>query len=166
MKVPLANSSSVKTRIQLDPLAYNRGVFAGLKQVIAKDGAGALLTGFGPTVVGYFLQGAFKFGGYEVFKQSAIDALGLETASRNRNTIYLASSACAEFLGDLALCPFEAVRIRLVSEPTFARGLVDGFWQMAKHEGVSGFYAGLGPVLLKQYVFFCPHPDNPFHVRV
>lgn len=115
--------------------------------------------------MGYFLQGAFKFGGYEVFKQSAIDNLGREAASKNRNTIYLASSACAEFLGDLALCPFEAVRIRLVSEPTFARGLVDGFYQMAKQEGVSGFYAGLGPVLLKQYVFLCRLAMKPLHAR-
>lgn len=124
-----------------------------MQQVVANDGAGALLTGFGPTVVGYFLQGAFKFGGYEFFKHCAIDTLGRETASNNRNTIYLGSSALAEFFGDIALCPFEAVRIRLVSERTFARGLIDGFYKMAQQEGFRGFYSGLGPVLLKQYVF-------------
>lgn len=31
--------------------------------MIANEGAGALLTGLGPTVLGYSLQGAFKFGG-------------------------------------------------------------------------------------------------------
>lgn len=36
----------------------------GFRQVIAAEGAGALLTGLGPTVVGYAIQGAFKFGGY------------------------------------------------------------------------------------------------------
>lgn len=117
----------VKTRIQLEPVTYNRGLFHGLRQIVAKDGAGALLTGFGPTVVGYFSQGAFKFGGYEFFKQQAIDWLGDEAASKNRHTVYLTSSAIAEFLGDIALCPLEAVRIRLVSEPTFARGVWDGF---------------------------------------
>jgi solute carrier family 25 phosphate transporter 3 len=35
----------------------------GFRQVIAAEGAGALLTGLGPTVVGYAIQGAFKFGG-------------------------------------------------------------------------------------------------------
>lgn len=47
----------VKTRIQLDPVKYNKGLIGGFKQVIAEEGAGGLLTGFGPTVVGYFIQG-------------------------------------------------------------------------------------------------------------
>ena len=39
----------VKTRIQLDPVKYNQGFIGGFKQVIADEGAGALLTGLGPT---------------------------------------------------------------------------------------------------------------------
>jgi solute carrier family 25 phosphate transporter 3 len=65
----------VKTRIQLDPAKYNKGMVGGFKQVIQGEGAGALLTGFGPTAAGYFLQGAFKFGGYELFKQQSINLL-------------------------------------------------------------------------------------------
>lgn len=48
-------------------------MIGGFKQVISNEGAGALLTGLGPTAAGYFLQGAFKFGGYELFKQKAIN---------------------------------------------------------------------------------------------
>ncbi|KAI9368692.1 mitochondrial phosphate carrier protein [Aspergillus egyptiacus] len=140
----------VKTRIQLDPSSYNGGLPGGIRKVVATEGITALTTGLGPTVAGYLLQGACKFGGYEFFKQQITDAIGRETAARNRNTVYLASSASAEFLGDLVLCPFEAVRIRLVGEPTFARGLVDGFGKMAAQEGVRGLYSGLGPILLKQ----------------
>ncbi|PWY90094.1 mitochondrial phosphate carrier protein [Aspergillus heteromorphus CBS 117.55] len=142
--------SSVKTRIQLDPVTYNRGMIGGFKQVIANEGAGALLTGLGPTAAGYFLQGAFKFGGYEFFKQQWINQLGLETASNNRTAIYLASSAAAEFFADIALCPLEATRIRLVSQPTFATGLVSGFGKILKTEGVGAFYSGFGPILFKQ----------------
>lgn len=140
----------VKTRIQLDPVTYNKGMIGGFRQVIAKEGAGALLTGFGPTAAGYFLQGAFKFGGYELFKQQFIDYLGYETASRNRTAVYLASSATAEFFADIALCPLEATRIRLVSEPTFASGLLSGFGKIAKNEGLGAFYSGFGPILFKQ----------------
>ncbi|KAK6063279.1 Mitochondrial phosphate carrier protein 1 [Seiridium cupressi] len=140
----------VKTRIQLDPVTYNRGLIGGFKQVIQKEGAGALLTGAGPTFAGYFLQGAFKFGGYELFKQQAINTLGYETASNNRTLVYLASAACAEFFADIALCPLEATRIRLVSEPTYATGLVSGFSKMLKNEGAGAFYAGFGPILFKQ----------------
>jgi solute carrier family 25 phosphate transporter 3 len=127
---------SVKTRIQLDPATYNKGFIGGFRQVIAKEGAGALLTGFGPTAAGYFLQGAFKFGGYELFKQQSINLLGYETASNNRTAVYLASAAIAEFFADVALCPLEATRIRLVSEPTYANGLVGGFTKMLKNEGL------------------------------
>jgi len=140
----------VKTRIQLDPATYNRGLFGGFKQVVAKEGAGALLTGFGPTAAGYFLQGAFKFGGYELFKQQSINLLGIETARENRTAVYLASAGIAEFFADVALCPLEATRIRLVSEPTYANGLVGGFSKMLKNEGVGAFYAGFGPILFKQ----------------
>lgn len=114
----------------------------GFRQVIAKEGAGALLTGLGPTAAGYFLQGAFKFGGYELFKKQIIDAVGYETAQNNRAAVYLGASAIAEFFADIALCPLEATRIRLVSEPTFANGLLGGFARIAKEEGVKGFYSG------------------------
>ena len=141
---------SVKTRIQLDPVTYNRGLVGGIRQVIANEGAGALLTGFGPTAAGYFLQGAFKFGGYELFKQQFINYLGYESASNNRTAVYLASAATAEFFADIALCPLEATRIRLVSEPTFANGLLGGFSKIARTEGFGGFYSGFGPILFKQ----------------
>jgi len=140
----------VKTRIQLDPVTYNRGLIGGFRQVIQNEGAGALLTGVGPTFAGYFLQGAFKFGGYEFFKQQSINYLGYETASNNRTAVYLVSSAFAEFFADIALCPLEATRIRLVSEPTFANGLIGGFGKILKTEGVGAFYSGFGPILFKQ----------------
>jgi len=141
---------SVKTRIQLDPVTYNKGLFGGFRQVIQNEGAAALLTGFGPTAAGYFLQGALKFGGYEFFKQQFINQLGYETASNNRTAVYLASSALAEFFADIALCPLEATRIRLVSEPTFASGLLTGFTKILKNEGIGAFYSGFGPILFKQ----------------
>ncbi|OQO05926.1 hypothetical protein B0A48_10022 [Cryoendolithus antarcticus] len=140
----------VKTRIQLDPVTYNRGLIGGFRQIIAKDGASALLTGAGPTFAGYFLQGAFKFGGYEYFKQQSISLLGYETAANNRTAVYLASAACAEFFADIALCPLEATRIRLVSEPTFANGLIGGMSKIYKQEGLGAFYSGFGPILFKQ----------------
>lgn len=138
--------------MQLDPVTYNRGMITGFRQVIQKEGAGALLTGVGPTFAGYFLQGAFKFGGYEFFKQQFIDRLGYEKAVQNRTAIYLASSASAEFFASIALCPLEATRIRLVSQPTFASGLVSGMSKLASQEGLGAFYAGFGPILFKQYV--------------
>ena len=125
-------------------------MIGGFRQVIAKEGAGALLTGAGPTFAGYFLQGAFKFGGYEFFKQQSIKMLGYETAKEYRTPVYLASAACAEFFADIALCPLEATRIRLVSQPDFATGLVSGFRKIYSQEGLGAMYSGFGPILFKQ----------------
>jgi hypothetical protein len=63
--------------------------------------------------------------------------LGHETASNNRTMVYLTSAALAEFFGDIALCPFEATRIRLVSQPTFASGLATGLSKIARQDGIS-----------------------------
>jgi solute carrier family 25 phosphate transporter 3 len=50
----------VKTKIQLDPVKYNKGLIGGIRQVIAEEGLVGLSTGLGPTVVGYFIQGEQK----------------------------------------------------------------------------------------------------------
>lgn len=144
--------NSIKTRIQLDPATYNRGMIGGFRQVIQNEGAAALLTGAAPTFAGYFLQGAFKFGGYEFFKQQSVNVIGYENAQNNRIAVYCISSAFAEFFADIALCPLEATRIRMVSEPGFANGLVSGFSKIASQEGIGAFYSGFGPILFKQYV--------------
>ena len=95
--------------------------------------------------------GWFKFGGVEFFKVQAWKALGDQGAWDNQTAIYLGSAACAEFIADIFLCPLEATRIRLVSDPSFASGLVGGFSRLLKEEGpLRGFYSGFGPILMKQ----------------
>jgi len=140
----------VKTRVQLDPVKYNRGLIGGFQQVIADEGAMALSTGLGATAFGYFVQGWFKFGGVEFFKIQAVEALGTEKAWENKTPIYLGAAALSEFIADIFLCPLEAVRIRSVSDPEFCDGLAEGFAKIAKAEGPMGFYAGFAPILCKQ----------------
>lgn len=87
---------------------------------------------------------------YEFWKKTIIEQLGMETAVANRGAVYLGASAIAEFFADIALCPLEATRIRLVSTPGFANGLAGGFARIAREEGFKGFYSGFGPILFKQ----------------
>jgi len=140
----------VKTRIQLDPATYNKGMISGFRQIIASEGAMALTTGMGATFAGYFVQGWFKFGGVEFFKINIAKRVGEKKAWENRNSIYLASAAGAEFIADLFLCPLEAVRIRSVSDSSFPKGLGAGFQTFIARDGFLGLYAGLGPILFKQ----------------
>merc|ERR1712050_612439 len=140
----------VKTRIQLDPVKYNSGLVGGFRKIIAEEGAGALATGLGPTAVGYFIQGWFKFGGFELFKVNLARCLGDQKAWDNRNLIYLGASACAEFIADIFLCPLEAARIRGVSDPTFSKGTIEAVTKLVKMEGLAGWYSGFVPILFKQ----------------
>jgi solute carrier family 25 phosphate transporter 3 len=141
----------VKTRIQLEPQKYNKGLVGGFRQVIAEEGAAALSTGLGATALGYFIQGWFKFGGVEVFKIQATQMMGERKAWENRTAIYLGAAAGAEFIADIFLCPLEACRIRAVSDPTFAPSLPGVAARLVKEDGVvKGFYSGFGPILFKQ----------------
>ena len=142
----------VKTRIQVDPALKGVGMFTAARGIVASEGAGALLTGFGPTAVGYFVQGGSKFAGYEYFKAKLINDTGsIEAATRYRTAIYLGSAAVAEFIADVALCPLEATRIRLVSQRGFASGLTTGFMRILREDGIiRGFYSGFIPILFKQ----------------
>jgi len=141
----------VKTRIQLEPQKYNKGMIGGFRQVISEEGAMALSTGLGATAVGYFIQGWFKFGGVEFFKIKCANAMGEQKAWDNRTAIYLGAAAGAEFIADIFLCPLEACRIRSVSDPSFAPSLPGVAARLIKEEGVvRGFYSGFGPILFKQ----------------
>ena len=145
----------VKTRIQIDPSLKRLGLLSAGRQIVAAEGPRRLLTGFGPTAVGYLVQGGMKFAGYEYFKGMFLNSLGNhETAVEHRTAIYLGSAAIAEFIADIALSPLEATRIRLVSERGFATGLVTGFMRILREDGVArGFYSGFIPILFKQVLY-------------
>ena len=141
----------VKTNIQMYPEKYNKGMVGGFRQIIAAEGMAGLATGFGPTAVGYFIQGWFKFGGVEFFKIQQTKIYGDRTAWNNQTGIYMVSAACAEFIADIFLCPLEATRIRLVANPEYASGLLSAFPKIMREDGfIRGFYSGFGPILLKQ----------------
>ena len=46
----------VKTRIQVDPEMALISLLSGGRRIVAREGPAALLTGFGPTAVGYLVQ--------------------------------------------------------------------------------------------------------------
>ncbi|KAG1751157.1 mitochondrial carrier [Suillus lakei] len=148
----------VKTRIQIDPAYKKLNMLTGTRYVIATEGPKALLTGFGPTAVGYFIQGGAKFAGYEYWKKTAVESVGgTEAAVKYRTAIYLGSASIAEFFADILLTPLEATRIRLVSDRTYATGLVTGFTRLAREGGMRELYAGFIPYAIGQFTVneFC-----------
>lgn len=69
------------------------------------------MKGWAPTFFGYSIQGMFKFGLYEVFKVQYSTLVGEEIAYEYRTSLYLISSASAEFFADIGLAPFEAAKV-------------------------------------------------------
>ena len=55
----------------------------------------------------------------------------------------------AEFIGSTFLSPFEAARIRLVTNPQYARGVVDCIRRIVEEEKVSSLFRGLPAVFAK-----------------
>lgn len=78
---------------------------------MAEDGTRGLVKGWAPTFFGYSTQGMFKFGLYEVFKVYYSALAGEEMAYEFRTSLYLISSASAEFFADIGLAPLEAAKV-------------------------------------------------------
>lgn len=64
--------------------------------------------------------------------------------------MYAAASASAEVLADVALCPWESVKVRIQTSPNFARGLADGLPKFVSLEGKAGLFKILGPLWARQ----------------
>jgi len=139
----------VKCRIQVDAAKY-KSIVNGFKVTVAEEGALALTKGWAPTLVGYSMQGVGKFGFYELFKIMYSGMLGEENTYLWRTSLYLASSASAEFFADIALCPMEAIKVRIQTQPGWSTTLREGFPRIMKEEGIGGFYKGLVPLWCRQ----------------
>jgi len=140
----------VKCRRQVDSKLY-KGNFQAWRLIGKAEGIRGIFTGWSPTFFGYSAQGAFKYGCYEYFKKFYSDLAGPENAYKYKTYIYLAGSASAEFLADIALCPFEAVKIRMQTTiPAFATGTFSGIRAITAKEGTAGLYKGLYPLWGRQ----------------
>ncbi|KAI3941283.1 hypothetical protein MKW92_019248 [Papaver armeniacum] len=139
----------VKCNMQIDPAKY-KSISSGFGVLLKEQGVRGFFRGWVPTLFGYSAQGACKFGFYEFFKKYYSDLAGPENAAKYKTLIYLAGSASAEVIADVALCPMEAVKVRVQTQPGFARGLSDGFPKFVKADGYGGLYKGLVPLWGRQ----------------
>jgi len=139
----------VKCRIQTNPIKY-KSVFHGFSVTMKEEGVRGLGRGWAPTCIGYSLQGLGKFGFYEVFKILYSGILGEELSYTWRTSLYLAASASAEFFADIALCPLEACKVRIQTQPGCPKELLKVFPTILRNEGWSGLYKGLSPLWMRQ----------------
>ncbi|GAA5963645.1 hypothetical protein JCM21900_000207 [Sporobolomyces salmonicolor] len=141
----------VKCRKQVDKNIYKSNT-DGWKKIMATEGGfKGLYTGVGPTLIGYSAQGAAKYGFYEFFKKTYADLAGPENAVKYKSAIYLAGSASAEFLADIALVPMETVKVRMQTTfPPFANGAIDGANKVIAKEGAGALFKSLPSLWSRQ----------------
>lgn len=146
----------VKTRMQVDANLYRKSFWEASQRIVKQDGAGALLAGLGPTTLGYMLEGAVKFGVYEVLKSPITSILTAGAAATSMGFIcsklfaYAICAAVSGLCAAIMLCPMEAIRIRMVAEPDFADNWISCGVKMVQTEGVNGLSKGMPPMIYKQ----------------
>lgn len=141
----------IKCRKQIDPKIY-KSIGDGIRVIRAAEGTAGLTVGVVPTLIGYSMQGFCKFGFYEIFKDVYKGLVGPEKAKKYETVGFLLSSACAEFIADIFLCPMEALKVRMQTDSTgkFPRGTMEGFNLIKANEGTNGFLKGLSPLWMRQ----------------
>lgn len=143
----------VKCRVQVGEYACATDGYIALWAEGERKGIATRLLGFyrgwGPTLIGYSLQGAAKFGLYEFFKyQYALAAP--HAAEHHRVILFLTASASAEVFADVGLAPWEAVKIKVQTTriyPPLLSVVVPRVWAI---EGLNGFFKGLVPLWGRQ----------------
>ncbi|KAL7550245.1 hypothetical protein ACHAWF_013492 [Thalassiosira exigua] len=151
----------VKTRMQSDPEKY-RGLLPATATIVREEGASALCKGLGPTLVGYGIEGALKFGIYEVAKplvvglcrkaKTRLKAASVEGGVCGGPLPFVVASIMAGAVASLVLVPMESTRIRMVTDDEFAElGLLGGLRRLVDEAGLARTLSvGLGAMLAKQ----------------
>ena len=113
--------------------------------ILKAEGPGALLGGLGPTVVGYGIEGAMKFGVYEVMK------LVMANVIDDKTTAYIVASIIAGAVASVLLCPMESARIRVVTDEEYkGLGLMQCLPKLVQEDGLLNLFGGLWAMLSKQ----------------
>jgi len=142
----------VKCNMQVFPEKY-KGLLSGLGTLVREGGVASLRVGWIPTFIGYSMQGLFKFGLYEFFKDYYMNLAGQENSKKYKKLIWLAGSASAEFFADIALCPMEMVKVKMQTSPkgTFPTAFVEATTLMNQNRAVTRFpFGSLTPLWGRQ----------------
>ena len=108
----------VKTRLQAAKSAKaseasdeEEGLLSFALRIQRTEGAGALLAGWEPTVLGYLWYGVTVYPGYEFFKRLYVSLCPIEDL---KVFLVLLAGATATIFACIGVCPAEACRIRQV----------------------------------------------------
>lgn len=143
----------------MNPTKY-KSLGSTLSLLAKEEGSTGLWKGFGPTFVGYSLQGMFKYGLYEIFKDVYMNLAGEEASNKYKPAIWLAGSASAEVFADIALCPLEMTKVKIQTSATgtFPTAFGAALSEMSKTKAETRFpFGSLVPLWSRQVKTSTPH---------
>ncbi|KAF2142932.1 uncharacterized protein K452DRAFT_297449 [Aplosporella prunicola CBS 121167] len=160
----------IKTRMlstgRNTPGAY-RGISHGVSEILRTEGFAGFYRGLVPSLFGVS-HGAIQFMAYEQLKHYRGSQVGGKSDLSNWDYLYL--SALSKMIAGSITYPYQVVRSRLQTynaDRTYssATDVVRRIW---RKEGISGFYKGLGPnvvrVLPSTCVTFLVYENTKFYL--
>jgi solute carrier family 25 phosphate transporter 3 len=132
--VALTPLDVVKTKVQTNPDRYPT-VLTSFSKVFQDEGLSTFFSGWAPTLAGNFVSGAAVYTLTEFIRRSLSEQVGPSLAVTYEVPIILFAAAVAASTGSVLICPFEAVRIRQVAQPTFAPNAVAVLNRLLQEEG-------------------------------
>ncbi|KAJ5279888.1 hypothetical protein N7478_005260 [Penicillium angulare] len=131
---------------------------SGAKQIYSSEGVQGFYRGLVPALFGVS-HGALQFMAYEQLKLVRSRSLWnshqgteLRPATRELNNIdFLTLSSLSKIFAGCVTYPYQVIRSRLQTYDAHLlyRGATDAIMQVWAREGISGFYKGLGPNLVR-----------------
>uniref|UniRef100_A0A0W0FDC0 Putative mitochondrial carrier protein n=1 Tax=Moniliophthora roreri TaxID=221103 RepID=A0A0W0FDC0_MONRR len=95
-----------KVNMQVHPTKYPTSRQA-ISLLLREEGLPGIWRGVGPTLVTH------RYGLYELFKDQYVQLAGESLSQTYKPMIWLAASASAEAIADIALCPFEMTKVKV-----------------------------------------------------
>lgn len=146
-----------KTKIQNSEEYQKLTTVQALRSIVRNHGSKSLFDGFTATASAYFLQGVFKFGLYELFKESIVNSQEQEKGPKILSvTNLLICSAAAETVACVVMCPLEVTKIYMIMNPSVVKmGTAKVMMSIFQKEGIVGLYKGLPWITLRQVPYTC-----------
>jgi len=140
----------VKTRLCLQTKA--KAQYSGFSDALAKiarqEGLRGLYSGFVPGLFGVS-HGAVQFMAYEEMKNRYHNYRHQDITTKLATAEYLSFAALSKLVAAFITYPYQVVRTRLQNTETKYSGSLHCINKIYTQEGVSGFYKGLTPNLLR-----------------
>ncbi|KAL0726498.1 hypothetical protein Bca4012_022591 [Brassica carinata] len=139
----------VKTRLTIQRGVY-KGIYDAFVKIIREEGPTELYRGLAPSLIGVVPYAATNYFAYDSLRK-AYRSFSKQEKIGNIETLLIGSLAGA--LSSTATFPLEVARkhmqVGAVSGRVVYKNMLDALVSILEHEGILGWYKGLGPSCLK-----------------